>query len=259
MPGFLIDLDGTMYAGTQPIEHAKEFIGELRRRSLPFLFVTNNSSRVPAEVAAHLRDIAGVEAREEEIFTSSQAAARYVADRKPGARVAFIGEAGLEQALAGAGLQLTEEAPDYVVQGIDRAFSYAKLEAALRHLLNGASYVQTNPDLLLPTERGLTPGAGALGASLAAAAGVEPVVIGKPSPVIMRYAIERLGLAADDIWVVGDNLRTDIGGGAAAGCRTALVLTGVATPANYRGQIETLGIRPDVTALHLEELLRLLG
>jgi 4-nitrophenyl phosphatase len=254
----LIDLDGTMYAGTQPVDHAAEFVSLLQEKGLPYLFVTNNSSRCPEEVAEHLRRITGIAAYAEDVFTSSQAAARYIADRQAGRRVFMIGEAGLEEALREAGLDPYKEddgsRPDFVVSGIDRQFTYAKLETAVRCILAGVPYILTNPDHLLPTERGLTPGAGSLAGAIRTAAQAEPVVIGKPSPIIMRYAIEKLNLPANDIWVVGDNLRTDIGGGAAAGCRTALVRTGVAAGINVAEESKALGIRPDLVCNHLMEL-----
>ncbi|WP_058302315.1 TIGR01457 family HAD-type hydrolase [Gorillibacterium timonense] len=254
MPGYIIDLDGTLYAGTNPIPQAAPFIDSLRRAGSPYLFVTNNSSRTPDEVARHLREIAGIPAAAEDVLTSAQAAARYQADAAPGSRVYAIGEQGLRQALAKAGLHLVEgpdDKPDAVIQGIDRSFTYAKLFSASRAILGGAAFIATNSDLQLPTEQGLTPGSGSLSLAIRAASGVEPVWIGKPSPIIMNYAIERLGLPADEIWVVGDNLRTDIAGGIAAGCRTAWVLTGIAQDVDPEEQIRITSIKPELVLRHL--------
>lgn len=254
MPGYIIDLDGTLYAGTNPIPEAAPFIEALRKADSPYLFVTNNSSRTPEEVARHLREIAGIPAEAKDVLTSAQAAARYQADAAPGSRVYAIGENGLRQALLAAGLVLCdgpEEQPDAVIQGIDRSFTYAKLFAASRAILGGAAFIATNPDLQLPTELGLTPGSGSLSAAIRAASGKEPVWIGKPSPIIMNYAVERLGLPAGEIWVVGDNLRTDMAGGIAAGCRTAWVLTGIAQGAVPEEQIGLTGIKPELILRHL--------
>lgn len=255
MPGFIIDLDGTMYAGQDPIPHADEFIRTLRRNGWPYLFLTNNSSKHPQLVARHLASVAGIEASGDEVLTSSVAAARYVVEQNMGRRVMCIGEEGLMQALEEAGLEITEEAPDFVVQGIDRNFTYRKLELAVRHIRGGAAYVQTNPDHLLPTEGGLIPGAGSIAAAIKTASRAEAVVIGKPSPIILGYAIARLGLPVEDTWVVGDNIRTDIGGGLAAGCKTALTLTGLATPDNWEEQIRESGLVPDAVCRHLMELI----
>ncbi|TBL81831.1 HAD-IIA family hydrolase [Paenibacillus thalictri] len=245
--GFLLDLDGTLYNGHHPIPHAAGFIEWLQHKEYPYLLVTNNSSRTPHEVTRHLLGL-GIRVPESAVFTSSQAAALHLgaADSSGKRRVYAIGEAGLMTALAEAGFELTETDPDYVVQGIDREFTYTKLAAAVKHIRAGAPHILTNPDLLLPWNGELTPGAGSIAASIQASSQAEPVVIGKPSPVIMNLAIARLGLPAERIWAVGDNMLTDIRGGAAAGCRTALVLTGLATKENAAAQIAAAGVQPDV-------------
>jgi 4-nitrophenyl phosphatase len=246
MNGFLIDLDGTLYRGHEPIPHAATFIQWLQQHHLPYLLVTNNSSRTPEQVAEHLLEL-GIEVPATAVYTSSQAAAKYLTEQPGGTRVHMVGEAGLRIALEASGFAIEGTTPpDYVVQGIDRSFTYAKLTEAVRHLKAGATYVLTNPDRMLPSDGGLMPGAGSLAASITAASGVEPVVIGKPSPIIMAYAIERLGLPAADVWVIGDNVHTDIRGGVVSGCRTTLVLTGVATADNVHEQMSSAGVTPDL-------------
>jgi 4-nitrophenyl phosphatase len=168
------------------------------------------------------------------VYTSAQAAAQYIAEQRLGTKVYRIGEQGLDIALTEAGLSLCEEeeVPDVVVQGIDRAFTYDKLQQAVTYILDGAHYVLTNPDLLLPSDHGLSPGAGTIGAAIQAGSGVKPTVIGKPSSIIMNYALQKLRCEAAETAVIGDNLFTDIGAGKAAGCKTFLVLTGVTTTSN---------------------------
>ncbi|WP_342551457.1 TIGR01457 family HAD-type hydrolase [Paenibacillus sp. FSL R7-0652] len=241
---YLIDLDGTLYHGRHRIDGADQLIQTLREQGVPYLFVTNNSSRTPQGVADHLNGM-GISADASEVCTSAVAAAEYVAAASPGARVACIGETGLLQAVEEAGLMMTEDEPQYVIQGIDREFSYQKLTKALRWINGGAAFVMTNPDLQLPSDDGLTPGAGTLGAAIEAAAGVQPTVIGKPSSIIMRSAIRRLNLKAEEVAVIGDNMRTDIAAGVAAGCETLLVLTGVTTRENMDGHIQAAKARPD--------------
>jgi len=253
--GFIIDLDGTMYRGQEMVEHADEFVAELIRRGIPHLFLTNNSSRTPQAVAEHLRNL-GIPAEAGNVYTAAQAAARYISREKSGARVYVIGENGLLEAVNEAGLEVVEDKPDYVVQGIDRSFSYAKLAEAVRHIRSGAVYIQTNPDVLLPSDGGFMPGAGSIGAAIQTAAGRPPIVIGKPSAIIMRDAIELLGLAPDQVWVIGDNVLTDIKAGEAAGCRTALVLTGLATRANLAEALEAAGVVPDLVCDDLPGLLK---
>jgi 4-nitrophenyl phosphatase len=266
--GFLIDLDGTLYAGRNPIPYAYEFIALLQHKKLPFLLLTNNSSRMPEEVTAHLYEVSGIQAAAQHIYTSAQAAAQYIVDQQGHKTVYCIGEKGLIRTLEEADLKVMtsdgetghlafkpdQPPPKYVVQGIDRQFTYEKLKHAVQFIAQGAAFINTNPDHLLPSEGGLQPGAGAIAAAIEAASQVKPIVIGKPSSIIMHYAIQRLNLAPSEIWVIGDNIRTDIGGGKLAGCRTALVLTGLATSENVQEQIQASGIHPDLVCAHLMAL-----
>ncbi|WP_138493471.1 TIGR01457 family HAD-type hydrolase [Paenibacillus pinistramenti] len=252
--GFLIDLDGTLYHGSQMVPGADELIGELNRQNIPFLFVTNNSSRTPSEVAESLR-VMGIPALPEQVCTSAVGAARHLADKDPGARVAVVGEHGLLTALIEAGLVITEEHPDYVVQGIDRQFNYETLRKAAEWITGGAAYILTNPDLLLPGQNGLSPGAGTLSAAIQAATGIKPVTIGKPESILMLQAIERLGLTAAETAVIGDNMLTDIGAGKNAGCGTILTLTGVTTEQNLNHYKELTGHSPDEIFKDLYELI----
>lgn len=253
LQGLLLDLDGTIYRGREPIPGADRLIRLLKDNGLPFRFVTNNSSAAPELVAQRLQAM-GIDAKPQDVCTSAQAAARHVADKRPGARVIVIGERGLREALSEAGLNLVEQEADVVVQGIDRAFTYDKAAAAVQAILGGAEFVLTNPDLLLPSDSGLEPGAGSIGAMIAAASGREPVVIGKPSSILMDYALAELGKEARETWVVGDNLATDIAAGKAASCGTILVLTGLTTRANYERYAQAAGCEPDVICSDLDDL-----
>lgn len=194
----------------------------------------------------------------DEIFSSAQATALYITDRQKHASVYCIGEKGLLLTLEAAGLTIIDitsaTTPDFVVQGIDRQFTYEKLEKAVQYIVDGAVFINTNPDHLLPSSGRPHPGSGSLAAAIETASQVKPIVIGKPSSIIMNYAIERLGLPAADIWVVGDNIRTDIGGGKLVGCPTALVLTGIATAENVQQQITATQIQPDMLCADLKEL-----
>lgn len=256
---FLIDLDGTLYHGTRMIPGADRLVSALLDKKIPFLFVTNNSSRTPEQVAGHLRAM-GIPAKAEDVCTSAVAAAEYIAGELPaGVRVAAIGEAGLLTALQNAGLPLDEEQPDVVVQGIDRNFTYETLTKAARWIGGGARYVLTNPDLLLPSTGGLMPGAGTLSAAIQAATGVKPVVIGKPAEPLMNFAIKRLGLRNEEVAVIGDNMLTDIAAGVNTGCGTILTLTGVTTEERLPDAIKTSGFRPDAVCRNLDEVAGLIG
>lgn len=254
---FLIDLDGTLYHGTHMIPGADELIRACNDKGIPLLFVTNNSSRTPEDVALHLNGM-GIPADASQVCTSAVAAAQYIAEISPGSRVAAIGEHGLRDALEQAGLELTHERPDYVVQGIDRSFTYETLTKAARLILGGAKYILTNPDLLLPSQDGLLPGAGTLSAAIKAATGAEPIVIGKPSGILMKFATDRLGLRAEEVAVIGDNMHTDISAGVNAGCGTILTLTGVTTQDNLDDFLASSGVKPDMICSDLHELKQLI-
>lgn len=256
--GLLIDLDGTLFHGGVMIPGADKLIAGLRSAGIPFLFVTNNSSRTAAAVAAHLNGM-GIEANTDEVCTSSMAAARYIAGELPQARVAILGEEGLIQACTEAGLTLVDESPDFVVQGIYRSFTYDSLAKASRWIMEGAKFVLTNPDLMLPSDDGVMPGAGSLGAAIEAASGVSPVVIGKPESHLITYATAMLGIKPEEAVVVGDNMRTDISAGVKAGCRTILVFTGLTTQDNLEHYKSITGVTPDEIYTDLAELMVMLG
>ncbi|NGQ96953.1 TIGR01457 family HAD-type hydrolase [Brevibacillus sp. SYP-B805] len=230
--GYLLDLDGTVYRGNEVIPEAVHFIRALREEGIPYLYLTNNSSAPPEAVAKKLQAM-GIEASPEEVYTSSMATAAYLAEKHPqGTRVHVIGEEGLHMALAQAGCTLTDQEADYVVVGIDRSFSYAKLAAAARAIRSGATLIATNRDPALPTENGLMPGNGALVAAVAAAGGTQPIVIGKPESIIVNYALKRLGTPKEETLIVGDNLMTDIAAGVNSGMDSLLVLTGYSSAAD---------------------------
>lgn len=253
--GFIIDLDGTMYRGGQMVEAADVFIDRLQKRQIPYLFLTNNSSKAPEEVADHMKQM-GIPARPDDVYTTAIAAAHYIRTNHPGASVHVIGEEGLREAIRQAGLKIVEdEQPDVVVQGIDRQFTYDKLARAVQYIRDGAVSIMTNPDLLLPNDDGFQPGAGSIGAAIQAASGQAPVVIGKPSSIIMKDAVERLGLPAERIWVVGDNAATDIKAGVNAGCRTALVLTGLTNRSNMKQLLSIASVTPDLVSEDLMSLM----
>ena len=226
--GYLIDLDGTMYRGTEQIAEAAGFINDLRKRDIPYLFVTNNSSRTPAQVADKLRSI-GISTKDEQVFTTSMATANYIAEQKKGASVYVVGEEGIIEALKEKGMKLVEEHPDYLVMGIDRGINYEKLSKACLAVRNGAVFISTNGDIAIPTEQGLLPGNGSLTSVVSVSTQVQPIFIGKPESVIVEQALRVLGVPKEETIMVGDNYDTDILAGINAGIDTLLVHTGVTT------------------------------
>lgn len=226
--GYLIDLDGTMYRGSQRIEAASDFVQRLMTEKIPYLFVTNNSSRTPEQVAAKLRDF-DIPAERDQVFTTSQATANYIYERKPDASVYVIGEEGLKSALAEKGFKEAKEDAEFVVMGIDHEINYEKLAVACLAIRNGATFLSTNGDIAIPTERGLLPGNGSFTSLVSVSTRTEPTFIGKPESIIVEQALKLLGTEKADTLMVGDNYDTDILAGIHAGIDTLLVHTGVTT------------------------------
>ncbi len=223
--GFLIDMDGVLYRGTELIPGADRFVRELRDRDIPFRFLTNNSQRTRRDVAVRLTRL-GFDVEEEHVFTCAMATARFLAQQKPEGTAFVIGEGGLLTALHQHGYAVVDHDPDYVVVGEGRTFNLELVEAAVRMILGGAKLIATNLDPNCPTQNGLRPGCGAFVALLETATGVKAFSVGKPSPVMMRAARKELGLTTDQTTMIGDTMETDILGGVQLGFHTVLVLSG---------------------------------
>ncbi len=249
----LLDLDGVVYRGQQPVIHAADALAEARRLGMRLAFVTNNALRPPDEVARRI-NAAGVAAEPGEVATSAQAAARLLGEQLPaGSRVLVAGGAGLRQAVSERGLVVVSSADDEpaaVVSGYDPEITYGRLAEAVLAIFHGAIWVASNTDVTVPTERGLLPGAGALVAFIAAATKAQPQVAGKPERALHEEATSRSG--AKHPIVVGDRLDTDIEGANGVGAPSLLVLTGVATLA------ELIGARADQRPTYLGADLRAL-
>ncbi len=247
--GYLIDLDGTIYKGKDRIPAGEAFVHELQRRNLPYLFVTNNTTRTPETVQAMLAEQFNVETPIETIYTATLATVDYLNDKNLGKKVYVIGDVGLKQAIAEAGYVEDTDNPDYVVVGLDWEVDYEKLSIATLAIQKGAHFVGTNPDLNIPTERGLMPGAGSIITLIEVATRVKPIYIGKPTAIIMEQAVEHLGLPRQEVIMVGDNYLTDIRAGIDNGIPTLLVTTGFTKPEEVPG----LPIQPDYVLSSLAE------
>src|ERR1700691_3127851 len=233
-------MDGVLYRGSELIPGSDRFIRELRERDIPFLFLTNNSQRTRRDVVAKLARM-GIDVEEEHVYTCAMATSRFLAQQKPGGTAFVIGEGGLLTALHQNGYAVVDHEPDYVVVGEGRTFNLELVEAAVRMILGGAKLIATNLDPNCPTENGLRPGCGAIGAVLEIATGVKWYSVGKPSPVMMRAARKELGLATDETTMIGDTMETDILGGVQLGYRTVLVLSG----STRREDLAAYAYRPD--------------
>ncbi|KRM24438.1 TIGR01457 family HAD-type hydrolase [Latilactobacillus graminis] len=232
--GYLIDLDGTVYRGRNQMPAAKDFIERLQAKKIPFMFLTNNTTKSPDAVIQNLADNHAIHATVDQVYTPALATARYLLNLNDGhvngKTVYVIGELGLKQALADAGFRTNEYDPDYVVVGLDYDVTYHKFELATLAIKRGALFIGTNADTNLPNERGLVPGAGSVIAMVERATQQHALYIGKPEKIIVEMALAQFGLTKDQVVMVGDNYNTDIKAGLNSGMDTLLVYTGVSTP-----------------------------
>lgn len=247
----LLDMDGVLYRGNEPLPGVNDLLALFAERGIAYACVTNNSTLTPAQYEAKLAKM-GIAVPAEAVVTSSVATRHYLEHHASrGTRAYYIGMEGLREALFGDGyFVLDERRPEYVVVGLDLELTYAKLRVAGLAIRAGATFIGTNADATLPTEVGLVPGAGSILALLQTATGVEPLVIGKPQPTILRDTIERLGCTPEAALMIGDRFDTDIAGAHAAGARSALVLTGVET----RESLAASSLQPDAVYADLPEL-----
>jgi glycerol-1-phosphatase len=231
----IIDLDGVVYLGTEPVPDASEAIRSIVDAGIPVAYATNNASRAAADVAALLTSL-GVPAGADEVITAAQAAAALLAeDLPPAAPVLVVGAEALVKEISDVGLTpvaAAESAPVAVVQGYGPNVGWSDLAEACVAIRGGARWVATNTDATLPSVRGPLPGNGSLVAALSTALGGRrpDTVVGKPSPELFQVTARRRG--ADRALVVGDRLDTDIEGAVRAGMDSLLVLTGVSTAAD---------------------------
>ena len=217
-----------LYLSGDPVPHAAASVGAARERGLRAAYVTNNASRRPDVVAAHLTEL-GIPADPHDVVTSAQAAARWLAEHVPsGSAVLVLGTEGLADEVSAVGLRpvrTADASPAAVVQGLAPDTGWADLAEAMVALRAGALWVAGNTDSTYPSPRGPLPGNGAMVAALATASGQRPVVVGKPEPALHRESVERVG--AERPLVVGDRLDTDVLGAVRGGADSLLVLTGV--------------------------------
>jgi NagD protein len=236
---WLSDMDGVLVHEEHGIPGAAEFVRQLRERGRPFLLLTNNSIFTPTDLQKRLWK-SGIYVPAESIWTSALATAQFLDEQRPGGTAYVIGETGLLTAMHDIGYLVTEDDPEYVVLGETRTYSFDAITTAIRLIDRGARFIATNPDPTGPSIAGSIPATGAVAALVTRATGVEPYFVGKPNPLMMRSALNRIDAHSESTMMVGDRMDTDIVSGLEAGLRTILVLTG-STP---RAAVERFPYRP---------------
>ncbi len=223
---YLIDMDGVLISGQTMIPGADAFLERLRARGAEYLVLTNNSRYTPGDLAHRLRAI-GLEIPASRIFTSALATARFLQAQKPKGTAYVIGESGLTEAIHQVDYVITDRDPDYVVLGEAPYYTMEALTIAIRLIMAGSHFIGTNPDPSGPGEGGLVPACGAIAALIERASGVNAFFVGKPNPLMMRMALNYLGVHSENTVMVGDRMDTDIVAGVESGMETILVLSGV--------------------------------
>jgi NagD protein len=249
--GFLIDMDGVIYRGSEPIPGAVEFINGLKEKGFPFLFLTNNSQRTSRDVCYKLLKM-GFNVNDKDIFTCAMATARYLASRKENGTAYVIGEGGLLTELHNVGYSIVDDQPDYVIIGEGRTIMLESVDKAINMIMNGSKLIATNLDPNCPVGNGkYRAGCGAFVSMLEFATGKKAFSVGKPSPVMMRMARKTLQLGTDETVMIGDTMGTDILGAGSMGFTTVLTLSGV----THENDLVQYGYAPDFIIKSVKDLL----
>jgi 4-nitrophenyl phosphatase len=251
----IIDMDGVLWHGSQPIAGLIEFFQLIRAKNIRFILATNNASLTREQYVTKLANM-GVTVALDEILTSGIATAIYLEERyEPSkTKVYVLGEDGASQPLLERGFTLTDlydVSADVVVVGKDSTLNWDKLATATLNVRNAAAFIGTNADTTLPTEHGITHGNGAILAAIKTGAeGIEPTCIGKPEPIIYQQAIALLGTELDETVALGDRLETDILGAVNTGIRSIMVLTGISSEADLvDSDYQPTWVLPDLQAV----------
>jgi NagD protein len=246
-------MDGVLVREEHALPGAAEFLQTLADKERPFLVLTNNSIFTRRDLAARLAR-SGLIVPETAIWTSALATAAFLDDQLPGGSAYVIGEAGLTTALHEAGYTLTDIAPDYVVLGETRTYSFEAITKAVRLILGGARFIATNPDVSGPSAEGPLPATGSVAAMITKATGRDPYFVGKPNPMMFRSALNRIAAHSENTVMVGDRMDTDVVAGIEAGLDTILVLTGSTSVSD----IERYPFRPSRVLPSIAEAIELI-
>lgn len=249
IPCHLLDMDGVLVRGMEPIEKSADYVKLLSKNKVPFLVFSNNSRFTPKMLASRIRRL-GFELDDTQVYTSAVTTADFIYSQNPDATCFPIGEAGLIEALQEKGLRFNEVDPDYVVVGESVDHSFAELTRGVQMVLKGARFVGTNPDMTIPAEGGIIPACGSACAMIEAATGTAAYFVGKPNSFMMRAALAQLDRHPSETIMVGDRIDTDVRAGMELGLKTVLVLTG----ASSKSSLQQYPYSPDLVVPKLHDL-----
>lgn len=241
--GFICDMDGVIYHGSEILEGVREFVNWMIDNNKKFIFLTNSPERTPHELSMKLERM-GLQVSADHFYTSAMATAEFLRSQSPNCTAYVIGEAALAKAMYDEGIYMNDVNPDYVVLGETRTYSFEKIEKAISLVNKGAKLIGTNPDTIGITEQGIMPATGSLIAPVEIATGKKAYFVGKPNPLMLRHGLKRLNCHSEDIAFIGDRMDTDIIAGIESNVDTVLVLSGVTS----REDIDQFPYRPKYIA-----------
>lgn len=250
MKTVVLDLDGTMYRGSQIIQSAKEFIDYCLENKIPFIFLTNNAMRTRAQNVKHMLDMGYSGISSEQFFNSAMAACAYAKKQYSIKRAVYLGKDGLKEAMELSSIEYDPKHPQAVFVGLNKEATYQEYSQYLAYLLKGAKLIGTNKDRILASPKGFEIGNGSIVKMFEYASNQISPDIGKPATAILDLCLDHFELDRNDILLVGDNLETDIKLGQNANIETVFVQTGVHT----KEDIKRLNIHPTYVIDHLMEL-----
>ncbi|MBR2254454.1 MAG: HAD-IIA family hydrolase [Candidatus Methanomethylophilaceae archaeon] len=239
MEGLMIDMDGTVYKGGNVIPGAPEFIGYLKDKGIPFVFLTNNSAYPRRHYLEKLQRM-GFQVDMDNVLTSTVATIRFILDQRPGSKVYPIASPGVMGDLEESGIDIVDDDPDIVLLTFDRTIDYDKINKGYRFIKNGAELIATHPDDLCPTEDDYDVDIGPFIRMFEGLCDVKATVIGKPNALMLRMAASEMGIDPDGAVMVGDRLYTDMEMAVRAGTGSILVLTGETS----KDDLERSGMHP---------------
>ena len=247
--GLLTDMDGVWFVEDRALPGAIDTLARLRARSIPIRFVTNTTTTTRAQMARKMLEM-GFDVEESEFVTTPTAAAALM--RQAGIeRVKLVISPSIRNEFPG----LTNNQPyqAIVIGDIGRAWNYDLMSELFRQIMEGAEIVALHKGRYWQTDMGLALDIGAFVAGLEHATGKTASVVGKPSPAMYYAALSDLGMEADDVVMIGDDIYNDVAGAQSAEIRGALVKTG-----KFRvDDAQRSGVTPDLILDSIAELARL--
>ena len=226
--GFICDMDGVIYRGSRVLPGVPEFINWMLENDKKFIFLTNSPEKTPQELSMKLARM-GLTVSPDHFYTSARATAEFLRSQAPGCTAYVIGEPSLTKAMYDQEIYMNDVNPDYVVLGETRTYCFEKVEKAIELVNKGAKLIGCNPDTIGILERGVIPATGSLIAPIEIATGKKAYFVGKPNPLIVRNALNKIGCHSSEIAFIGDRMDTDVIAGIESGIDSVLVLSGVTT------------------------------